>query len=256
MLAYRMASKAITLALTSARSDAQKIATASTFLRGSAQGWWQQNAATLGVGSWDQFGTAFLAYFQPVNASSTARTKLINLRQRGGTNGFNAYRDQFNKLLADIHPPMGEAEKLGYFQNGLMPETKKHVMLHDPATCIKAMELAARVEEASKHTWRSVHDNQRRQPHRGNRYDYNINHAGPAVPSDNTGGAVPMELGMHIQPPEFNAINKSEKRFPKSFPSPHITCGLCGGKGHIMRRCPHLKSSSAFAREQARQAQQ
>ncbi len=230
------------LALTTSRTDAARIAVTSTFLRGPAQGWWQQQEASLRNGPWDQFKTAFLAYFQPVNASATARTKLLNLRQRGGPNGFSDYRDRFNRYLTDVEPPMGEPEKISLFTNGLLPETKKHILLHEPETCNKAMQLAGRVEEAGRHAWRTERDD--RQPRRWNRPTHNHNPPGFTTPSGDPSGPAPMELGKH----EF----EPERRHPKSYPSQQQQrrCDFCGSTGHLIRECTRMKQARKAFQQQ------
>ena len=221
-------------------TDEHRIVATSCFLDGPAQGWWQQHETDLKRASWDEFKAAFLAYFQPVNASDNARAKLYSLRQRGGGDGFDHYCAKFNDLLSYItDPPMEEKEQLTKFMHGLMPETKKYVMLQRPKTFREAQELAALVEEASKKSWREERREERdnRRPRRWNRPTYNHNPPEPTTPGGDDSGPAAMELGMHKFEPE--------RRSPKPNPSRQARrrCHLCSGIGHFVDRCPELNKA-------------
>ncbi len=233
------------LSLTRVVLDGEQIVAAAGFLQQSALAWWLQNKEQLRVGTWDEFKEAFLRYFQPVNAADTARARLFGLRQQPGFNGYNIYRDRFHRLITEI-PNMSEEEKLGHFKNGLLPETKKFVLLQRPKTCHEAMEMGGLVEEASRSAnpnsnFRNLGRGPPNRPQGRGNPPFGANSSATAfravaAPPASQGPA-PMELGKHLTP-EYAVMNG-----PPPSQSPNYLCFLCGGRGHGVARCPQLNQA-------------
>ena len=234
------------LALTRVTVDRERIIATAGFLKLSALGWWLQNKEELVEGTWDAFKEAFLRYFQPVNAAETARARLFGLKQAPGFSGYNIYRDRFHRLLAEI-PNMSEEEKLSHFKNGLLPETKKFVLLQKPKTCHEAMEMGGLVEEATRSSNPSGFRSFGRGPvgrppgrgvPTGAPSGTSFAGRGPTAGPSNQGPA-PMELGSHLIPGAY-AMNS-----PSPSQNPNYLCFLCGGRGHGVARCPMLNRARA-----------
>ncbi len=232
------------LGLTRVNADQEKIVATAGYFKASALGWWLQNKDSLIAGSWDEFKEIFLRYFQPVNAAETARARLFVLKQSPGYNGFLIYRDRFHRLISEI-PNMGEEEKLSHFKNGLLPETKKHVLMARPKTCHEAMELGGLVEEANRSATnggvKSFKGPMVRPVGRGTGSGITggSNYVRPAVTGASAQGVAPMELGSHIVP-EMAVMNG-----PPPSQNPNYLCFLCGGRGHGVARCPQLNRARA-----------
>jgi Ty3 transposon capsid-like protein len=132
----------------------QKVTWAGSLLRESAASWWrsvvmeakksQPEALTTDLFSWLDFKNLIRKRFQPVEASKTARSRMMALKQfKFGANGIEAYNAEFQKLVA-LTTDMALQDQLTYYLKGLQPRVAHDVSLGNPDTLDAAMALASR----------------------------------------------------------------------------------------------------------------
>lgn len=131
-------------------SDSQRIAFATSFLKGLALQWWQNHCITTpGLTlSWSQFKEEVRNRFQPVAASKLARVNLKYLKQ--GNKSVADYCSMFYAQLQLITDGMTEADKVEYFMSGLSSTIFSEVDRRDPTTLQEAMTYAQRTELRSR----------------------------------------------------------------------------------------------------------
>jgi hypothetical protein len=129
-------------------SEQQQVAFASTFLRDHAATWWRARVMAADSGrteriiSWQQFQTALLAEFQPVNLIETARDRLDGLRQ---TSSVQNYARRFREI-AMLIPDLNDGEALHKFVSGLKPLIKREVKTRFPKSLEDVIRLADMVD--------------------------------------------------------------------------------------------------------------
>jgi Retrotransposon gag protein len=96
--------------------------------------------------TWGKFKELIRTRFVPIEASKTARMRLLNLKQLkfGGIEGYN---NEFQKLLSLI-VDMNVADQINYYVMGLKPEVARDVNLASPKTLLEAMGLASRSSDS------------------------------------------------------------------------------------------------------------
>jgi dUTP pyrophosphatase len=136
-----------------------EVATAATFLEGSAATWWrllvEANAAPR---RWTDFYNAVFHQFKAPNAIYSARNRLDALKQ---TTSVTAYNEAFNRTIMEI-PDIAAAEMLDRYVRGLKTEIRKEVTLRAPRTFFEAMNVAARVDAILFESRRSERGQDRR----------------------------------------------------------------------------------------------
>jgi Retrotransposon gag protein len=96
--------------------------------------------------TWGKFKELIRTRFVPIEASKTARMRLLTLKQLkfGGIEGYN---NEFQKLLSLI-VDMNLADQINYYVMGLKPEVARDVNLASPKTLLEAMGLASRSSDS------------------------------------------------------------------------------------------------------------
>ena len=132
----------------------QRVSWAGTLLRESAASWWrsvvieakknQPEASTADLFSWLEFKNLIRKRFQPVEASKTARSRMMALKQfKFGANAIEAYNAEFQKLVA-LTTDMAVQDQLTYYIKGLHEQVAHDVSLANPDSLDEAMALASR----------------------------------------------------------------------------------------------------------------
>jgi hypothetical protein len=125
-------------------SEDQRLIVAATFLKGAANNWWfNQSKSPYCPTTWEAFALALRTRFQPVAASSVARSQLHSLRQ--GSLSVAEYSSKFQTIL-NLVPDMAEADQIVFFTNGLNPSIRRDVGIQDPTTLNEAMIKAQKME--------------------------------------------------------------------------------------------------------------
>ena len=129
---------------------------ASSYLRGMALILWQQvpTDGDESVNSWEQFKKWFLARFQPIAASKTARAAIRVLRQKGRP--VAAYSEEFFRLVQMI-PDMSAADQIENFIAGLTDRAVANEVDRNE----KVKDLIAAMEVAQKEELRLQQHNRR-----------------------------------------------------------------------------------------------
>ena len=121
-----------------------------SYLSGAAKTWWMSHVAAASnrsnnielITRWLDFTHSIMLAFKPINSEKVARDKLFSLKQ---SSSVIKYVYEFNMLCLDI-PNISEDEKLDKFIRGLRQNVQTEVMIEDPVTLVKAMELAQRID--------------------------------------------------------------------------------------------------------------
>ena len=104
----------------------------------------QPEASTADLFSWLEFKNLMRKRFQPVEASKTARSRMMALKQfKFGANAIEAYNAEFQKLVA-LTTDMAVQDQLTYYIKGLHEQVAHDVSLANPDSLDEAMALASR----------------------------------------------------------------------------------------------------------------
>lgn len=205
--------------------DRAVIAIASAYFEGPALLWHLAHNQAVALGhrldyaSWDEFKTAFISRFTPIDPAETARQRLARCRQ---TKSATAYTSEFDSIILNL-PQMDEADKLYKFISGLKPQIQIHVTLQRPTTLAEAQNLAIRVDTS---LWAMGQ--------RGGRSHYNHGNYNSAPCAD--------------APPDKMDLDNAEAKGGATRPPPRKdnktgetrSCWYCGRRGHLKHKCRKL----------------
>lgn len=202
--------------------DRAVIAIASAYFEGPALLWHLAHTQEVALAhrpdyaSWDEFKTAFISRFTPIDPSETARQRLARCRQ---TKSAIAYTSEFDSIILNL-PNMDEADKLYKFLSGLKPAIQMHVTLQRPTTLAEAQNLAIRADSSlwamGQRGGRSNHD----------RYHHNSAPRADA-PAD--------KMDLDNAEAKANAARPSPRQDNKA--GEMRRCWYCGRPGHIKPKC-------------------
>lgn len=91
---------------------------------------------------WAEFKQAFISQFTPIDPEVDARERLARLTQNKSV---LSYASDFNALMLEL-PHMDESDRIWRFTNGLRPQIRIQVKLHNPRTLHDAVEIAIRTD--------------------------------------------------------------------------------------------------------------
>lgn len=211
--------------------DPNTIKVAAAYFKGAALKWHLAHQAEVAQGrrpdyaNWEQFKTAFIARFTPVDPAETARQKLDRCRQ---IKSASAYTAEFDSHILQL-PRMDEADKLHKYIIGLKPQLQMHVALQRPTTLAEAQNLAIVADES---LFRMGYRDQRGARDRGRPNYGNHSNAAPRAPQQQ--GPVNMELD------NTEAADNAECNAAGDKKTEGRNCWYCGRGGHVKRNCRHF----------------
>jgi hypothetical protein len=205
-------------------TDEEKGKFARSFLLGTASTWlqtWERDQLRQGIPLlWSRLKEGLVLQFKAIDALTTARMKLWELKQTGDV---QHYVDEFRKLQVQIMD-MSPAEALDTFKRGLKKRIQSELILRDPKDVNEAIALAQRIQSTISITEQPVG---RPQPYYG---------------------PMPMELG-NLQQQANLAPRPFRPQEPLRQPRANIVpnggmgrvetrqCYRCGRFGHIQANC-------------------
>lgn len=124
-------------------SDIERITLAVSLLRDAALVWWRSIHDLAEVPTtWEEFQSAIITAFEPINPAESARDRLATLHQSGSV---RTYAFLFRSISMSI-PGITDDEKKDRFIRGLKPLTMKEVKLRCPETFEEAVRMAVRFD--------------------------------------------------------------------------------------------------------------
>jgi hypothetical protein len=193
-------------------TEIQKLPYAVALLRDDALVWYLSLAEEDRPGTFNEFCTSLIEYYQPISAQMAARDELAHLKQRTTV---KAYTDEFKRIIANI-PDMSASEKMDRYERGLKPEVRVHVALADPPSLEEWIKRAEKVDEImnKRHTARRE----------------KISIKEEVDPSDIRNTPAPMEINTITA----SRLTDKDRETLKNSGS----CFYCRKPGHIARDCP------------------
>ena len=218
--------------------DQQKIAFASTYLKGVALDWWRvkKTAAVNGQGTlpqtWAEFEHELKSRFARIAEEDFARGQLRRMTQHKGV---SAYNTAFNNVVLKI-PSMDERSKLDQYLLGLKDEPRKYVRLQRPTTLELAMALAEEYESGELQDRLFARNIKQRASNR----DFNTAHDPMEIDSARMDKPKRSKHAkQHSASGSKGSSRSSGRQSGKDRTVPE--CWNCGKRGHISRDCTKPK---------------
>ena len=152
--------------------DAQRVHYAAAYFRDAAQVWWQavMSDERSAPCSWVDFKYAFLAEFQPLQASETSRSAIFKMKQLGSVTDYTKEFRSHLYLVVD----MSSTDKLAHYLNGLKDAPQSMLRTQNPSNVEEAMSMAKK-NEANNMQVRQSHtphvvQRQQQQPYQSKHY--------------------------------------------------------------------------------------
>ena len=124
-------------------SDLERVTLAVSLLRDAALVWWRSiHDLAEAPTTWEEFKSATISAFEPVNPAESARDRLATLRQSGSV---RTYAYVFRSTAMSI-PGITDDEKKDRFIRGLKTNTMKEVKLRCPENFDEAVSMAVRLD--------------------------------------------------------------------------------------------------------------
>jgi Retrotransposon gag protein len=132
-------------------TETEKLVYAISFLAEEALSWCHVAPESGQINTWVLLKDAMIAYFESPTKTRDAKSKLYDLSQTGGPEGFDAYKAAFQQLL-NQSKIKDEDDKFHLFVRGLRPFVSGLVDLQHPSTVTESMAHAAKIESSYKTT--------------------------------------------------------------------------------------------------------
>jgi hypothetical protein len=203
---------------------------AAAYLKDSALCWYRAHLQEVQLqhkaefANWAEFKQAFIARFTPIDPEVDARERLARITQ---SKSMFAYAADFNAVMLEL-PHMDENDRIWRFVNGLRPQVRMQVKLHNPRTLHEAVEIAIKADAV---VWEP------RRPTAGKFGADSYKSAGHFSNfSRSSARPVPMELGL---------VRQASVRQDGPAQKSGSVCFYCGKEGHFKAQCPKRKAKMA-----------
>jgi hypothetical protein len=180
------------------------------------------------VTTWDQFQTALMAHFYPIDPIKQARDRIANLRQVGNVRDYTAMFRQLCTIITN----MSDAERLDRYVRGLKARTRQEVELREPNTFEEASRIAERIDVNLERVFGT--SNSGTSNFRARSY-----YPKPSSSQKDD----PMDLSV-LQRQFKGPLSKEEKERRRT----HNLCMYCGSNKHSVDFCPECPKQSRFQR--------
>jgi hypothetical protein len=211
----------------------KKVFYASGLLDGSVKSWWRFLCESYGPNrlpelyQWDVFRAHLLARFTAVNATRHVRDQLADFKQ---TSSVRAYAHKMQDLALQI-PNMHDEELLDRFVRGLKPRTRQEVVMREPTSFEKAVQLADRYDSLFMPGFGF-----NRQPSGSTSVSYRRDPVLTTPADASSSGPVPMEIGAVKR--KISPLTPDKRaRLLKTG-----GCFYCRQPGHVLANYPNKNS--------------